>query len=91
MRFLQAKLQDPATDMISDHPTPSDAYEGGNGCALNCCCCGTRVGNTLVCCRAGGPEARRFPRACVIGPDWPCSVVTFTLVIVPAVFFLAFV
>ena len=46
-------------------------------------CC-AKVGNTILLC-GPHPSAATFPFKCLVGPDWPCLICTYTLIIVPNV------
>lgn len=43
------------------------------------------IGNTIL---LYGLKNSHFPQQCLIGPDWPCMLVTIALIFVPTVFFL---
>ena len=34
---------------------------------------------------------RRFPAVCMVGPDWPCLICSFALILVPSVIFLVYI
>lgn len=44
-----------------------------------------RIGNSVLIC---GRRQSRFPYQLFVGPEWPCMLVTYSLIIVPSVFFL---
>ena len=54
------------------------------------CCANARIGNTIVLYRAN-KSAMRFPKLCMVGPDYPCMSVTYLLVTAPSIAFLVFV
>jgi hypothetical protein len=43
------------------------------------------IGNSIL---LYGRRADRFPYHAMIGPDWPCMLVTYALIVVPTVFFI---
>jgi hypothetical protein len=43
------------------------------------------VGNSIL---IFGRRSDRFPYHCFVGPDWPCMLCTYALVIVPTIFFI---
>lgn len=45
-----------------------------------------RIGNSYL---LYGVKDSRFPFHCFVGPEWPCMLVTYSLIIVPTIFFLA--
>lgn len=48
--------------------------------------CGPRrIGRSVL---LYGRKNTRFPFQCFVGPDWPCMLVTYTLMIVPSVLFM---
>jgi palmitoyltransferase ZDHHC9/14/18 len=53
-------------------------------------CCGRPqyVGRMILLC---GRKDSRFPFQCLVGPDWPCMLITYALVSVPTIFFLVLV
>jgi len=42
------------------------------------------VGNNVLLC---GRKNSRFPFHCMIGPEWPCMLLTYALICVPTVYF----
>lgn len=58
------------------------------GTAAACKPCGTLHGNVI---QLWGPRTGRFPRSCQWGPDWPCNLVTFALILGPSIPFLILV
>jgi hypothetical protein len=38
-----------------------------------------------------GHGSKSFPYTCLLGPDWPCLLCTYTLIAVPSLFFAYFV
>lgn len=44
-----------------------------------------RVGNHILIC---GRRSSYFPFQLFVGPDWPCMVVTYALIVTPTVFFI---
>lgn len=44
------------------------------------------VGNNILIC---GRRSSKFPFQLMVGPDWVCMLVTYTLILVPTFFFLA--
>ena len=52
-------------------------------------CC-TKVGNTILL-FGKHPGRRHFPRKCLVGPDWPCLMCTYTLILVPNLLALIYV
>ena len=53
-------------------------------------CC-DRVGKQPLLCAVGGVYGKRFPAHCLVGPDWPCLMYTYSLILVPSVLFFIFV
>lgn len=51
-----------------------------NAEAIAICCCGRTNGNVLTVYRRT-VESKRWPFVMMIGPDWPCLLVTYTLVL----------
>ena len=54
------------------------------------CSCGKRNGNTLMLYRLS-EEARTWPKVWIVGPDWPCLCITFSLILAPSIAFFIFV
>lgn len=52
------------------------------------CCRPTYVGRMILLC---GRKDALFPFQCLVGPDWPCMLVTYSIVTVPTVFFFVLV
>jgi len=44
-----------------------------------------RIGNSFL---LFGAKDSRFPFHCFVGPEWPCMLCTYSLVIIPSIFFL---
>lgn len=44
-----------------------------------------KIGNTIL---VYGQRSTKFPKQLVVGPDWPCMLVTYALIIVPTIFFI---
>ena len=55
--------------------------------AVKACCCGIPNGNTRRLCSLS-PSAKLFPATCVVGPDYPCLFVTYTLLLGPTLAFI---
>ncbi len=54
--------------------------------AMSACCCGQRSGNVIRF-YSCGPGSRIFPLVCMLGPDWPCLLCTYGLILVPSLAF----
>jgi len=52
-------------------------------------CC-RRVGNTILLC-GRHPGTGVFPFKCLVGPDWPCLICTYLLILVPNIMAFVFV
>lgn len=73
-------------DVISYAHPPNKQERLADGEFL--CCRPVYVGrNILLCGRKDGV----FPFQCLVGPDWPCMVVTYAIITVPTVIFFVLV
>ena len=53
-------------------------------------CCG-KVGKQVVVCAPFGVHERTFPCLSFVGPDWPCLMYTYAMIVVPTTLFMIFV
>ena len=53
-------------------------------------CCG-KVGKQVVVCAPFGVHERTFPCVSFVGPDWPCLMYTYAMIVVPTTLFMIFV
>ena len=88
---------DDATELIS----PAERGEGGHKIDLGvtypedepelspgCYCQRYDGGRSILICTSNGRVlGQTFPFICLVGPDWPCLVVLYSLVIVPCLIF----
>lgn len=80
-----------STDEVAGHPTASEPSSAAiTICAAGACRGAVRSGNTLTCWGATS-RRRRFPHVCVVGPDWPCNLISWTLIFGATLAFLVLV
>ena len=48
------------------------------------CCRPVYVGRNILLC---GRKDSVFPFQCMVGPDWPCMLITYSIITVPSVIF----
>ena len=87
-------LLESALAAVADEGFDDGTPRGRRACTASCLApCATLNGNvaTLYSCGGGREPPRVWPWLCQWGPDWPCNIGTFALILCPTIAFQALV